>query len=301
MTTYKIAIEPPSYWGDEQETSYHILLTVDDEQRSQRLEDWENSSDSFGPLSDIIPSPLRNTIEAAIDKEVLSLHQNTKEQTMTTTPATPTKDEIIKSLKADIALHSEAFHLLIGYLNDTAGDVRGWYVEQTYQSSGDLCWLAPTYGNNSDSTISRLTNNEAIAAYIGMIEATKSPKQPKLDESPAEAPQTNQPFKAYLKSITSSDCHHSIDHNFRTWADDIEAAAMEHETRWNNGRRTFSHEISKTLTADGLPHIIDFEIRHYHNGDEISEEIYSAMLDSDDGLSSSEPSIQYWWEDTPVC
>ena len=226
---------------------------------------------------------------------------------MTTTPATPTKDEVIKSLKADIALHSEAFYLLIGYLNDTAGDVRGWHLEHTYQSTGDLCWLHH-YGEDKHvgDSLSGLVNNEAIAAYIGMIEATKSPKQPKLDEARAEAPQTNQPFKDYLKSITGPDCHHSIDYNFKTWADDIEAAAMQHGTRWNNGRKTFSHEISKTLTADGLPHIIDFEIRHYHNGDEISEEIYSAMLDSDDGLSSSEPYIQYWWRAspghaTPVC
>ena len=82
MTTckIKITIEPPSYWGNEQETSYHILLTVDDEQRSQRLEDWENSWDSFDALADIIPETMRDTIEDLINEEVLNLHPTPKEQ-----------------------------------------------------------------------------------------------------------------------------------------------------------------------------------------------------------------------------
>ena len=118
-----------------------------------------------------------------------------------------------------------------------------------------------------------------------------------------ETSKTNQPFKDYLKSITGDDCHHSIDHNFETWADDINTAARENECRLGrNGRKVFSHEISKNLTADLRPQVIDLEIRHYHAGNEISEEIYSYMLESgSNGLSSSEPCIQYWWEDTPVC
>jgi hypothetical protein len=70
---HTITIEPPNYWGDAKETSHHILLTIGDEQRSQRLEDWEKSHDSFGSLIDIIPLMMHNAIEAAIDEEVLSL------------------------------------------------------------------------------------------------------------------------------------------------------------------------------------------------------------------------------------
>ena len=64
----KISIEPPDYWGDAKEPSRHILLTIDDEQRSQRLEDWENSWDSFGALADIIPDDeTRDRVEQLIE------------------------------------------------------------------------------------------------------------------------------------------------------------------------------------------------------------------------------------------
>ena len=64
----KISIEPTDYWGDANETSRHILLAVDGEQRSQRLEDWENSHDSFGALIDIIPDDeARDRVEQLIE------------------------------------------------------------------------------------------------------------------------------------------------------------------------------------------------------------------------------------------
>ena len=64
----ELSIESPDYWGDAKETSRHILLTIDGEQRSQRLEDWKNSHDSFGALADIIPDDeTRDRIEQLIE------------------------------------------------------------------------------------------------------------------------------------------------------------------------------------------------------------------------------------------
>ena len=64
----ELSIEPADYWGDINETSRHILLTIDEEHRSQRLEDWRNSHDSFGALADIIPDDeTRARIEQLIE------------------------------------------------------------------------------------------------------------------------------------------------------------------------------------------------------------------------------------------
>ena len=63
-----ISIESPDFWGDVNETSPHILLTIDGDQRSQRVEDWHQSWDSFGALADIIPDDeTRNRVEQLIE------------------------------------------------------------------------------------------------------------------------------------------------------------------------------------------------------------------------------------------
>jgi len=69
----QIDIEPPDFWGDDKETSPHIVLTLGNDQRSQRVEDWNQSWDSFGSLADIIPETMRDTIEELIDQETLKL------------------------------------------------------------------------------------------------------------------------------------------------------------------------------------------------------------------------------------
>mgnify|MGYP003142901744 CR=1 FL=1 len=66
----KVTIENPEYWGNNEETSPHILLRVDDDSRSQRVEEWNNSSDSFGALADIIPFEMRDAIESIIEQEL---------------------------------------------------------------------------------------------------------------------------------------------------------------------------------------------------------------------------------------
>lgn len=66
-----VEITAPNHWGNELETSAHIILTIGNEQRSQRIEDWNHSSDSFGALADIIPDTMRDTVESLIDDEIL--------------------------------------------------------------------------------------------------------------------------------------------------------------------------------------------------------------------------------------
>jgi len=68
----EVEITAPDYWGDETETSLHIILTMENEQRSQRVEDWEHSSDPFGALADIVPETMRDAIEDLIDEEILN-------------------------------------------------------------------------------------------------------------------------------------------------------------------------------------------------------------------------------------
>ena len=69
----QIAIESPDFWGDDKEPSSHIILTLGNDQRSQLVEDWNHSWDSFGALADIIPETMRDTIEELIDQETLKL------------------------------------------------------------------------------------------------------------------------------------------------------------------------------------------------------------------------------------
>ena len=66
----KLSIESPDYWGGVNETSRHILLTIEGDQRSQRLEDWGQSWDSFGALADIIPDDeTRDRVEQLIEEK----------------------------------------------------------------------------------------------------------------------------------------------------------------------------------------------------------------------------------------
>ena len=214
---------------------------------------------------------------------------------------TPTKDEIITDLKASLLLHSNAIHLLIQHVNDHAGDVKGWYIEPSYQSTGDVCWLAPTYSNDSDSFFSTLRNSEAITAYLAMADQVQRHSLP-IKPNRQVGSKTNKPFKDYLKSITGVDCHDSIDNNFELWLREIQDSAIAQDYRvGRNGHMVFNHDIDKILTVDGMPHRIELEVCHYHDGDEITEQTHGHMLESGlDSLSPSEPYTVYWWRDVPV-